>query len=219
MKKIVISCFLLFFAVKSLNAQDVFLKSGRNFTNYDYKNNDGQKEVDFVSRGGRSFELGYGFPITFSSKKAAREERSSSGLNAFKNEISFAVNSFDAYGGDINNNYSYETTYGGLKNKFSFVAKAKKFDVGLKAILGINTLIAGTQLINNSRFDLRDSDEFTGVFLETGLGVSTSYYFLDHSYFSFAYEYTRNTRPGKIDVEHINFISRTFSFGIHFKLN
>jgi hypothetical protein len=65
--------------------------------------------------------MGMGFPFVPKSKKegAAVKERSYS-PNWLKNEVSLNLDSFNSYGGNQNNNYSWETTYGGLTNTLSF---------------------------------------------------------------------------------------------------
>lgn len=220
MTKIILSLFLLTYFAADIAAQDVFFKSGRNFTTYEYRNNNGLKPVEFLSRVGSSFEIGMGFPFLFKLQKdilnpnEVKIER-----YRFRNEVSFMLNSFNAFGGDPNNNYTYETTFGGIKNQFSLLAKFGDLELALLGSIGVNKLLSGTQVINNSRFSVKAYDEFKNVFLQTGLGASAAYPLFDNTFLTVAYNYVVNRRPQIQNTAHVNFHSRLVLFGIHFKID
>lgn len=220
MIKIIFSLFLILFFAKGTDAQDVFFKTGRNFTTYNYKNVDGFQAIDFFSREGSSFEIGLGSSFSLSQKKETMNDKSqSTDKNWFRNEVSFMLNSYNSYGGNLNNNYSYETTFGGLKNQFSLLAQAGKLELSLSGIIGINKMFSGTQVLNNARFNLKKYEEFQNIFFLTGLGASAAYPLFDKSFLSVAYNYTVNMRANSQNREHVNFNSRLVLFGIHFKLD
>jgi hypothetical protein len=220
MTKTILSLFLLIYFSADILAQDVFFKTGRNFTTYEYRNNNGLKPIEFIPRVGASFEIGMGFPFLLELQKDIlnpndiKIER-----HRFRNEVSFMLNSYNAFGGDPNNNYTYEATFGGIKNQFSFLAQAGKLELGLLMNIGINKLLSGTQVINNSRFSVKAYDEFKNVFLQTGLGASAAYPLFDNAFLTVAYNYTVNRRPQIQNTAHVNFNSRLVLFGIHFKID
>ncbi len=220
MKKSILILFFFLSSTALIFAQDVFFKTGRNFTTYDYRNSDGLKASGFIPRVGSTFEIGLGYPFSVSKQENTfKIDNIQNKRNWFRNEVSFMVNSYNAYGGDLNNNYSYETTFGGIKNQFSLLAKAGNLEFGLIGSIGMNRILSGTQLINNSRFNLKGENEFRNIFLQTGLGASAAYPLFDNAFLSVAYNYTVNRRPSIQNEEYVNFNSRVVLFGIHFKLD
>jgi hypothetical protein len=200
-------------------AQEVFFKAGKNFTTYDYKNSAGIKVVELSPGEGFSYEIGLGFSIPLSRvKQYSQKEKVNDGRIRLRNEISFMANHYNAHGGDMNSNYSYKTSFGGIQNQLSILAQIGKLEFGILGIVGVNKLISGTQVINNERYNLRDYQEFQREFLHTGLGGSVSYPILKNVFLSAAYQHTKNKRPKMQDEEHINFNSRIILLGIHFNI-
>jgi hypothetical protein len=201
-------------------AQDVFFKTGKNRTTYNYMNANGLSPIKLSPQIGNTNEIGIGFPFSMNikKKKNLKEETKTQPLR-FRNEVAFMLNSYNAYGGDPNNNYSYETTFGGLNNQFSLLGKIGNLEFGILGIIGINKIITGTQVINNGRYNLKLYDEFRRDFLSTGLGASAYYPLLDNVFLSFTYKHTQNKRPKMQETEHVNFNSRIVLFGLHFKMN
>jgi hypothetical protein len=201
-------------------AQDVFFKAGKNFTTYDYLNTEGLKGFELNPRTGSSYEIGLGFPISLDAKKTyLKNGKVRDGRIRLRNETSFMVNDFNAHGGDLNNNYSYETSFGGMQNQLSILAQIGDLEFGIFGIIGVNKLISGTQIINNERYKLKDYQEFQREFLHTGFGGSVSYPLLKNAFFSATYQHTKNKRPKMQDKEHVNFNSRIILLGIHFNIH
>jgi hypothetical protein len=212
-------CLLTILFSSNCLAQDVFFKAGKNFTTYDYKNSDGQKVFDFSAGEGFSYQIGLGLPIPLNRKNQhSQKEKAKDGRIRLRNEISLIANHYNAQGGDMNSNYTYETSFGGIQNQLSILAQIGKLEFGILGILGVNKLISGTQVINNERYNLKDYQEFRSEFLQTGLGGSVSYPLLKNAFLSATYQHTKNKRPKMQDEEHINFNSRIILLGIHFKI-
>jgi hypothetical protein len=200
-------------------AQEVFFKAGKNFTTYDYKNSAGIKVVELSPGEGFSYEIGLGFSIPLSRvKQYSQKEKVNDGRIRLRNEISLMANHYNAHGGDMNSNYSYKTSFGGIQNQLSILAQIGKLEFGILGIVGVNKLISGTQVINNERYKLKDYQEFQREFLHTGFGGSVSYPLLKNAFLSAAYQHTKNKRPKMQDKEHINFNSRIILLGIHFNI-
>jgi hypothetical protein len=215
-----LTCFLLFAYSQTILAQEIFIKSGINSTTYDFRSSDGVKLLDFTSGMGNSIEIGMGFPFVPKTKKegAPVKERSYS-PNWFKNEVSLNLDSFNSFGGDQNNNYSWETTYGGITNTLSFLAHIGEVELGIRGHLGLSGMLSGTQVINNSRFPLNGNDEFKGVFARTGLGASASYPVFQRAFLNLTYSYSTSSRLGGPEEEQVRFLSQGFLFGLYVQLN
>jgi len=199
--------------------QEIFIKTGINSTTYDFRSAEGTKLLDFTPGMGNSIEMGMGFPFV---PKIAKEgelvkERSYS-PNWFKNEVSLNLDSFNSYGGNQNNNYSWETTYGGVTNTLSFLAHIGEVELGVRGHVGLSGMISGTQVINSSRFPLKGKDDFQGLFAKTGVGASASYPVFQRAFLNLSYSYSKNSRLGGPQAEQVSFLSHGFLFGLYVQL-
>lgn len=220
MKNFFLSCLLLFACSLTASAQEIFIKTGINSTTYDFRSADGTKLLDFTSGMGNSIEMGMGFPFVPKSKKegALAKERSYS-PNWFKNEVSLNLDSFNSFGGDQNNNYSWETTYGGLTNTLSFLAHIGEVELGIRGHAGLSAMVTGTQVINSSRFPLKGKDDFQGLFAKTGVGASVSYPVFQRAFLNLSYNYSKSSRLGGPQEEQVRFHSHGVLFGLYVQLN
>lgn len=186
-------------------SQDVFFKTGVNYTSYSFKDQNGKQIKGLFPGSGSSYELGVGFPI----KK-----------DFLKYELGLSLNGYNATGGDIDNNYSWDTNYGGIKNTISFYPTFPgDLNIGILGIFGASGIISGTQVINNSRYELKNHPEFKGIFLETGLGLLLSYDVSKKGLISVSYDYTNNFGVGQNNEEKLSFNNQRILFGVHFIIN
>lgn len=220
MRTFFLTCLLLFGLSLNLVAQEIFIKTGINSTTYDFRSSDGAKLLNFTPGMGNSIEMGMGFPFV---PKIAKEgepakERSYS-PNWFKNEVSLNLDSFNSYSGNQNNNYSWETTYGGVTNTLSFLAHIGEVELGIRGALGLSGMISGTQVINSSRFPLKGEDDFKGLFAKTGMGISASYPVFQRAFLNLTYNYSKSSRLGDPEEEQVRFLSHGVLFGLYIQLN
>lgn len=132
--------------------------------------------------------------------------------------MSFNLDSFNSFGGDQNNNYSWETTYGGITNTLSFLAHIGEVELGVRGHLGLSGMLSGTQVINNSRFPLKGNEDFKGVFAKTGIGASASYPVFQRAFLNLTYSYSKSARLGGPEEEQVRFLSHGFLFGLYVQL-
>lgn len=219
MRTLFLVCTLLIGTQLHSFGQEIFIKTGINSTTYDFRSADGAKLLDFTSGMGNSIEIGMGFPFVPKSKKedAPEKERSYS-PNWFKNEVSLNLDSFNSFGGDQNNNYSWETTYGGITNTLSFLAHIGEVELGIRGHLGLSGMLSGTQVINSSRFPLKGNDDFMGVFARTGLGTSASYPVFQRAFLNLTYSYSKSSRLGGPAEEQVSFLTHSLLFGLYVQL-
>ena len=223
MKTFFLSCLLLLVGSSFLVAQEIFIKTGFNSTTYDFRSAAGESLLDFTPGIGSSIEMGMGFPFIPKKPKKpkeelAEEERSYS-PNWLKNEVSLNLDSFNSFGGDSNNNYSWETTYGGLTNTLSFLAHVGEVELGIKGVLGVSGMLSGTQVINSSRFPLKGQDDFSGVFARRGAGLSASYPVFQRGFLNLTYTYAKSSRLGGPSDQRVSFLSQSLLFGVYVQLN
>ena len=220
MRTVFLTCFLLSVLSLTVSAQEIFIKTGINSTTYDFRSANGDKLLDFTPGMGNSIEMGMGFPfVPKTGKEGAPEKERSYSPNWFKNEVSLNLDSFNSFGGDQNNNYSWETTYGGVTNTLSFLAHIGEVELGVRGSLGLSGMISGTQVINSSRFPLKGKDDFQGLFAKTGVGASASYPVFQRAFLNLSYSYSKNSRLGGPQEEQVRFLSHGVLFGLYVQLN
>ena len=219
MRTVFLTCILLFVLSLTTEAQEIFIKTGINSTTYDFRSANGDKLLDFTPGMGNSIEMGMGFPFVpkIAKEGAPAEERSYS-PNWFKNEVSLNLDSFNSYGGNQNNNYSWETTYGGVTNTLSFLAHIGEVELGVRGSLGLSGMISGTQVINSSRFPLKEEADFKGLFAKAGIGASASYPVFQRAFLNLTYKYSKSSRLGGPEEEQVSFLSHGFLFGLYIQL-
>lgn len=199
-----ISILLLVLASFQSHAQDLFFKTGINQTTYDFRDKNGNKLSRLLPELGQSYHAGLGIPLF---DYWARYE------------IGLTLDAYNASGGDLTKYYHWNTNYGGIRNSFTFFPIDEEVTLGITANLGVSTILNGTQILNNTRFSLRDDPEFTGAVLHPGLGFSLAYNILKNGYLSFQYDHSRSLRLGDKAEENLNFITNRILFGIHFQID
>jgi len=220
MRTLFLVCILMIGMQLHSFGQEIFIKTGINSTTYDFRSADGTKLLDFTSGMGNSIEMGMGFPFVPKSKKeGAIVKELSYSPNWLKNEVSLNLDSFNSYGGNQNNNYSWETTYGGLTNTLSFLAHIGEVELGIRGHVGLSGMISGTQVINSSRFPLKGEDDFKGLFAKTGVGASASYPVFQRAFLNLTYNYSKSSRLGGPQEEQVRFLSHGVLFGLYVQLN
>lgn len=204
MRTLFIIFIIIYTATLTSHAQNIYFKTGINSTKYNFKDQKGEKVSGFIPSVGSSFELGI-------SQKFANDW--------LKYEFGITLDSYNATGGDHNNNYSWDTNYGGIRNTVSFIPTTGDFSLGFLGILGGSTIFNGTQMLNNARYDLKNHPEFDGLFFQAGLGLSISYNVFNKGFLSLQYDYSKSFRTGQRSEEKLSYLNNRILFGIHFQLD
>ena len=200
--------FLVFLTALQLNTfnsigQDVFFKTGLNSTTYRFLDNKGNPITNFLPGIGPSFEVGYSHPISY----------------FLVNEFAVAVDGYNSKGDNSSRNYSWSTLYGGVKNTTSASTSIGNLEIGLLGLIGLSKILIGDQQINNARFDLKDQEDFNGIFLQRGAGVKLNYFMEGRAIISAGFDYSVNAKLKPATSERLTFSSKRVLFGIHFLLN
>ena len=196
---------LIVFALNFSSAQEVYLNVGRNFTTYDYTNSQGDSNPNVESSSGASYEVGYIFSLG----------------DKFGIAAGLTLDQFNATGGNMVNNYSWDTNYLGLQGVAKYkVLEASRSPISLNLNAGINFnhIIGGEQKINGQTFKLTDEDEFKGLFFKPIVGFDVQYFLLDNIAIGIGYHYSKNfgLSSGEQDL---NFNNSQLQFGILMSLN
>jgi hypothetical protein len=139
------------------NAQEVYFTHGKNLTNYDQLNVNGNSLP--VDRGiGSSFEIG------FKSKYITN--------TSFFYTLGLAYNQFNALGKTTGLNMEWKTNYVGLNTTFNYsLLQSKRSSLSLKLGTSMQTMVYGRQQINLVQMDILNNREFSGlnIGLQSGL--------------------------------------------------
>ena len=203
--KQLISIALIVFALNFSSAQEVYLNVGRNFTTYDYTNSQGEENPNIESSSGASYEVGYIFPMG----------------DKFGIAAGITLDQYNATGGNMVNNYSWDTNYLGLQGMAKYKvldASTSPFSVNINAGVNFNHIVSGEQKINGQTFKLTGEDEFKGLFIKPILGLDVQYFLLDNTAIGIGYHYSKNFGLSSGD-EDLNFNNNQLQFGILISLN
>jgi opacity protein-like surface antigen len=193
-------------------AQDFYISTGKNISNFDYKSTNGSDEnLDFRSGLGNNLEIGY----TSTLKN-----------NRYTYAIGLTYNEFNAEASNYATNYSWETKYLGIINKFSDNLSNTNSEwlsgIGITAFLNIGfvtaTLISGKQFINNYYYDLGIHEDFSGILLQPFVGFSTQYNVSRNLKLNLGYNFSKTFNLLNNSNEKTSFYTSQFQLGIQVSL-
>lgn len=208
MKKLIF--FILLFLSSIVQAQDIFFETGLNSTSYKFKDKDGVQLNSLIPKTGTSFHLGVGLPVLNDLLRFN---------DLLRYELGLTVDAYNSSNEDPFTNYSWNTTYGGVKNSLGFFPLADEFAFGFIAHLGFSKILSGTQLINNASYSLRTHPEFSGLMVQPGLGLTISYNFLNDTFLSLQYDYSKSFRFSDTQEERLSFTTNRILIGVHIHID
>jgi hypothetical protein len=207
------NCLLLFLfvlCVATSDAQTICFFTGKNYTTYDLKY-DGEYANTLEKKGeGDSYEIGVSFPIP-----VARLQFD----NPLNYSIGLTLNQYNAEAGNENNSYLWKTEYLGVQNTiaYSFI-KSNHLDLAVKGGFNFGTMLYGNQKNNNSTYDLKAYDEFTGLVFRPSLGLQVKCNLSEYGYLSIGYDYSKSVNLSNETSKKLFFKTHQILFGIHFEL-
>lgn len=200
MKKLLL-IILIALSFQHLQAQEIYLQTGKNFTQYDYKSGT-DSAPNLQSGSGNFYEIGYVMTLNNETLTYA---------------VGLSLNEYNAIGGDINSSYSWNTQYMGVENTLSIAfLNTGGFQASANGGLGISTLLYGKQNLNGQYLDLSSQKEFAGIWLAPNLGLTASYNVDNDIYLSLGYSYSKSFNVSNNTDEKLLFNNNQIQFGVHF---
>lgn len=204
---------LLFLLVSTgyfVQAQELFLSTGKNFTTYNYKNSLGVTNSNLRSGEGSFYQLGMDFKLS----KTADSDK-------LTYAVSVVYNQFNAVGGTTVDDYSWKTNYLGVQNalNFTFIEISNSFKVKTKLGVAASTIINGDQFINNTKYDISKNEEFSGIVLQPNISIDFQYTITQNIKISGGYEFSKVFNTSNSSAEELSFTNNQIHFGLHFPLN
>jgi hypothetical protein len=178
MIKILRFLFFTLFGFTSAFSQAVYFKTGKNFTNYVFESSAigiNSFVVKLQPDSGPFYELGL---------------TSSFGSSRFSYEFGISLNELNSIVETPSKAVSYKTEFIGLDNAVLFsVFKTKTILWDGKLGFGLQTMIFGKQEIEGTLYNLKQFDEFNGLFLRQSLGTQVKLVASNQLNFSIGYDY------------------------------
>ena len=207
MKKL-ITLFIILFSY-SLNSQTAFFSTGLNSTSYDYKNTKGNSNDNVQSSSGNFYEIGYSFPLEMS-----RRTRSLGRYSRLHFKTALSLNEYNATGGNTIDNYQWDSKYLGLRTNLEYYfLGADLVAVSVDGGLGFEFLLNGKQKIGGNTYNLKDSDEFNGLYLTPSIGLNVSVNISEEVSLTTGYSFSKAI-SSKSGDESVSFNNSQLKFGI-----
>jgi hypothetical protein len=193
------SIFTLLIAVfftSTITAQSWNFEAGNNLTRYVFTNSAGINPDFLKSSSGLHLAL-------------SRENKLS---KVFVYDIGLAYNQYNSVGDVQNIPFSYQTDFMGLTGGIGpSYSGLHGLTVSAKASAAVQTLLNGTQFLQNAYLDLAGDDQFTGLKLSVGFTLSITKKVNDQMSVYTSFQHLDTNTFG---TSTLNFIPSTFSFGL-----
>ena len=208
MRKLII-VFILFFSY-SLSSQSAFFNTGLNTTSYDYKNSKGESNSNVQSSNGNFYEIGYSFPLEISERS-----RTFGRYSRLHFKTGLTLNQYNATGGNTIDNYEWDSQYLGLRSDLEYyILGADLLALSVDGGIGFEFLLNGKQKIGGNTYDLKDSDEFNGLYFTPRIGLNLSVNITNEVALIGGYNFSKAISSSKSGNESVSFNNNQLRFGI-----
>ena len=180
----------------SLSAQTWNFEAGNNITRYVFTNSAGNNPDFLKSSSGLHLAL-------------SRENKIS---KSFVYDLGLAYNQYNNVGDVQNIPFSYQADFMGLTGGIGpSITSRKGLTLSAKASAAIQTMVNGTQFLQNRYIDLADDDQFTGLKVSVGFTLAITQKVNDQVSVYTSFQHLDTNTFGSSTL---NFIPSTFSFGL-----
>ena len=80
-------------------------------------------------------------------------------------------------------------------------------------------MVNGSQVLNNSVYNLKSNPEFKGVFVQPMAGIQTRYRITDEMMIGVGYTISKAINLSNTTSEKLSFVTNQIVFGLSFKIN
>ncbi|MCL9770576.1 hypothetical protein NAT47_09105 [Flavobacterium sp. HXWNR69] len=199
---------LLFLALLTIGyskAQELYFVTGTNFTKYNFEAKNSSMTTKLQSGNGTTHEIGYAIPIR---------------NKDFSYSFGVTLDEYNALAGSTTNSYKWDTKYLGAQAALHYDYKVSPFfSVSARAGINLSSIIYGKQSIDGEIFDLKNQEEFSGLFLRVFGKIQTLYKLNKFSALSLGYGYSHSASTSNSTNEKLAFDTNQILFGIHFTTN
>lgn len=204
-----ITIYIILFLVFNFSfSQELYFKTGKNFTTYDYLNSKGLPNPTLRSGDGNFFEFGY---LHYFNHCRCNYYR-------FFYSASIVLNDFNATGGNVVNKYTWDAQFLGTQGILYYsLFPDNDFNVIPKLGFGVSTLLSGNQAIDGVGFNLANENEFKGIFIAPSLGIDLKYSYFKNTSASIGYSLSKVLKFNNSSNEKLSFLNHQIQFGLYFE--
>ncbi|WP_157637941.1 hypothetical protein [Flexithrix dorotheae] len=218
-KFLIILCLLCSFQIT--HAQQLMLNMGKTISTFDYKNSDGNKLDNLLSRSYGYMEAGYKLPVfTENFKVLANVTYNKYGASGSERSYYFEWDM--AYlGGNVGLEYDLWRIGDFFNRKNGFVKGREGLIFFIKGTFSGEFLITGTQQINNQAYNLKGVEQFDQPLFFVRGGAGLSYGFSEDVALFFQYMGGKSfplLKGNPDDKEELSLITHQFGFGVLIKI-
>jgi hypothetical protein len=187
-------------------SQEVYIRPGKNYTKYNYKNALLQSSSNLQSGTGNSYVVGIIKP--FVNKHVLYD-------------LGISLNEYNAVGGTSATSYRWDTQYLGASANiyYSFFPNSKNINLLFNCGLGGSTIIYGKQEIDGIYYDLAHQKEFSGIWIGSLAGIQVKYQIVSFGYLSLDYSVIQNLNVSNTTKEKVSFSTQQIALGFYFPIN
>ena len=184
-----------------------FFNTGLNTTSYDYKNSKGESNSNVQSSNGNFYEIGYSFPLEISERS-----RTFGRYSRLHFKTGLTLNQYNATGGNTIDNYEWDSQYLGLRSDLEYyILGADLLALSVDGGIGFEFLLNGKQKIGGNTYDLKDSDEFNGLYFTPRIGLNLSVNITNEVALIGGYNFSKAISSSKSGNESVSFNNKTES--------
>jgi hypothetical protein len=194
--KSIFTLLIVVFFTSTINAQSWNLEVGNNSTRYVFTNSAGNNPDFLKASSGLHLAL-------------SRENKLS---KVFFYDLGLTYNQYNSVGDVQNIPFSYQADFMGLTGGIGpSYTGLHGLTVSAKASAAVQTLMNGTQFLQNRYVDLAEDDQFSGLKLSVGFTLSITKKVNDQMSVYTSFQHLDTNTFG---TSTLNFIPSTFSFGL-----
>lgn len=145
----------------SVRIQDFYFSFGKSITSYDYRNSKNETNQNLKSSLGNIYEIGL--------KNLYR-------IHEVDFDVEIELIDYNSTGNNDTTNFEWNTSYLGFNTLgHQNIKISNAFDIGLDFGIGIQHILSGKQTLGNRVYDLKNNNEFDGLFgnLKLAIGLNT----------------------------------------------
>ena len=206
-------CFVLIVSLvllsKSVKSQLLYAEWGQTISSFDYENSAGGTLENLQPQIASYLDFGYQFQL-----RGDRVTIIAGGV----------LNTYGAVASDalLDNYFEWDVSYAGIQTGLTYYfARSKAFQFYVKPTVSMESLVRGTQTLNNQVFDLSGEDEFDNVVLVPRMGIGLQYPISRKAALYLNYAYGRSFSLAKArpqDNEKLNINMHSVGIGIVIQL-
>lgn len=206
--------FIFLYSFQFVSSQEIYLYTGKNFTNYHYKNVLGETSPIIDRKNKSHFEEGHHYEIGYVKhfKKTPLTYIVGLNLNEFNSKY-FLPNTSSLY--------TWKTKYIGIQNlaAYTFFKTKNGFDISIKGGFNVSTLLNAEQSANDIYYDISKNDDFSGIIIQSSIGLSVKYKVSERISLNLGYNLSTVINATENAKSELRFSNNQIEFGINIPLN